>query len=263
MFLPGKFHRQRSLAGYSPLGHKESDRTEWLTLSFSVFPITEILPLSLVGSELWSPSSHHQEPQLTGQLKPQNHQRQSQKLLHSSSLGGSWKMQLSPWNKARFLSLALFFECTHPVPLSPRESLRFLTQPVKGGLIFCFQCKHADFKQSESEERGNAILWRQHHPAKRTTRGRWSVLGWVRGNLKAVLLSGFVELQFQPRVRTATILCTKNSIKKEHWCQVFTEHLWGALLDFLQSLLIPCPSFFLTFLMPGWDCISVKVLIYE
>ena len=29
-FLPGKFHRQRSLVGYSPWGRKESDVTEWL-----------------------------------------------------------------------------------------------------------------------------------------------------------------------------------------------------------------------------------------
>ena len=28
VFLPGKFHGQRSLAGYSPQGHEESDRTE-------------------------------------------------------------------------------------------------------------------------------------------------------------------------------------------------------------------------------------------
>ena len=28
VFLPGKFHEQRTLAGYSPLGRKESDRTE-------------------------------------------------------------------------------------------------------------------------------------------------------------------------------------------------------------------------------------------
>ena len=27
-FLPGKFHGQRSLVGYSPWGHKESDTTE-------------------------------------------------------------------------------------------------------------------------------------------------------------------------------------------------------------------------------------------
>ena len=33
-FLPGEAHRQRSLAGYSLWGHKESDTTEWLTLFF-------------------------------------------------------------------------------------------------------------------------------------------------------------------------------------------------------------------------------------
>ena len=31
VFLPGKFHGQRSLAGYSPWGHKESDMTEQLS----------------------------------------------------------------------------------------------------------------------------------------------------------------------------------------------------------------------------------------
>ena len=30
--LPGEFHRQRSLVGYSPWGHKESDMTKRLTL---------------------------------------------------------------------------------------------------------------------------------------------------------------------------------------------------------------------------------------
>ena len=27
--MPGKFHGQRSLAGYSPPGHKKSDISEW------------------------------------------------------------------------------------------------------------------------------------------------------------------------------------------------------------------------------------------
>ena len=31
VLLPRKFHGQRSLAGYSPWGHKESDKTEQLT----------------------------------------------------------------------------------------------------------------------------------------------------------------------------------------------------------------------------------------
>ena len=29
VFVPGKFHGQRRLAGYSPWGHKESDMTEY------------------------------------------------------------------------------------------------------------------------------------------------------------------------------------------------------------------------------------------
>ena len=33
VFLPREFHGQRSLTGYSPLDHKESDTTECLTLS--------------------------------------------------------------------------------------------------------------------------------------------------------------------------------------------------------------------------------------
>ena len=35
VFLPGKLHGQRSLAGYSPWGRKESDTTERLTLFMS------------------------------------------------------------------------------------------------------------------------------------------------------------------------------------------------------------------------------------
>ena len=33
VFLPGEFHGQRSLAAYSPWGHKESDMTGRLSLS--------------------------------------------------------------------------------------------------------------------------------------------------------------------------------------------------------------------------------------
>ena len=32
VFLPGKSHGQRSLVGYMPYGHKESDTTEWLSI---------------------------------------------------------------------------------------------------------------------------------------------------------------------------------------------------------------------------------------
>ena len=37
VFLPGEFHGQGSLAGYSPWGSKELDITEQLTLSLSLF----------------------------------------------------------------------------------------------------------------------------------------------------------------------------------------------------------------------------------
>ena len=47
VFLPGKFHGWKSLASYSPWGHKESDMTEQLThthmfssRSFIVFSLT-------------------------------------------------------------------------------------------------------------------------------------------------------------------------------------------------------------------------------
>ena len=36
VFLPGEFHVQRSLAGYSPWGRKESDMTERLSLIHSL-----------------------------------------------------------------------------------------------------------------------------------------------------------------------------------------------------------------------------------
>ena len=39
VFLPGEPHGQRSLVGYSSWGHKESDRTEELTLTHYVNPM--------------------------------------------------------------------------------------------------------------------------------------------------------------------------------------------------------------------------------
>ena len=40
-FLPGEFHQQRSLVGYSPWGHKELDMTEQITLSLSFTVVTQ------------------------------------------------------------------------------------------------------------------------------------------------------------------------------------------------------------------------------
>ena len=38
VFLPGEFHGQKNLAGYTPWGHKDSDMTEQLTVSLWSFP---------------------------------------------------------------------------------------------------------------------------------------------------------------------------------------------------------------------------------
>ena len=46
--LPGKCHGERSLEGYSPWGHKESDVTEWLT---------HVLHVSGQGTNLSQPQS--------------------------------------------------------------------------------------------------------------------------------------------------------------------------------------------------------------
>ena len=42
VFLPGEFHGPRSLAGYSPWGLKELDRTEWLILPLFFHLLTQI-----------------------------------------------------------------------------------------------------------------------------------------------------------------------------------------------------------------------------
>ena len=45
VFLPGEFHGQRSLVGYSPWGHKESDTAERLTLSLTT-PLLRVVFMS-------------------------------------------------------------------------------------------------------------------------------------------------------------------------------------------------------------------------
>ena len=54
VFLPGEFHGQRSLVGYSPWGHKELDMTERLTHTFFLSK-----PLA---SHPWSLSFHLKKP---------------------------------------------------------------------------------------------------------------------------------------------------------------------------------------------------------
>ena len=54
VFLPGEFHGQRSLGGYSPWGHKELDTTEQLTLSLSLlwgFSREETYQVSVISTD--------------------------------------------------------------------------------------------------------------------------------------------------------------------------------------------------------------------
>ena len=49
--MPGKFHGQRSLAGHSPQGCKESDTTEQLFLSFFIHKRRLLLELAHIVTE--------------------------------------------------------------------------------------------------------------------------------------------------------------------------------------------------------------------
>ena len=44
IFLPGEFHGQRSLAGYSPWGHRQSDRTERLIQTAAAAKLLQSCP---------------------------------------------------------------------------------------------------------------------------------------------------------------------------------------------------------------------------
>ena len=48
VFLPGRFHRQRSLEGYSPWGHKELDMTEHVHIHTYMYSFLRFL--SLIGN---------------------------------------------------------------------------------------------------------------------------------------------------------------------------------------------------------------------
>ena len=49
VFLPAKFHRQRSLAGFSPWGCKESDMTEQLSTNTHTYTISLLKHKSIMG----------------------------------------------------------------------------------------------------------------------------------------------------------------------------------------------------------------------
>ena len=64
--LPGKFHRLRSLAGYSPWGQKESDTTEQFNFLFSNYPILKCVVLvAQSGLALFDPMDYSPQPPLS------------------------------------------------------------------------------------------------------------------------------------------------------------------------------------------------------
>ena len=72
VFLPGKYHGQRSLVGYSLWGHKESDTTKPLTLSLCdslgviMCPEDRAQPTDVCGVKLGSWSHFFLPSELTG-----------------------------------------------------------------------------------------------------------------------------------------------------------------------------------------------------
>ena len=59
VFLPGEFHEETSLVGYSPRGHKELDTTERLTdiiitiiclMNYCIFLISHFIDYSMKGN---------------------------------------------------------------------------------------------------------------------------------------------------------------------------------------------------------------------
>ena len=57
VFLPGKFHGQRSLAGYSPWGHKRSDKSERLNMHTQISSRALFFFLILVWAGSWKPAA--------------------------------------------------------------------------------------------------------------------------------------------------------------------------------------------------------------
>ena len=54
VFLTGESHRQRSLFGYSPLGRKETDTTEWLTHTQDSVQVFELHSSTMIQWLKWT-----------------------------------------------------------------------------------------------------------------------------------------------------------------------------------------------------------------
>ena len=73
VFIPWKSYGQRSMAGYSPWGHKESDTTEVTSHAHSILVFVQFSSVTQSCPTLWDPMDcstlglpvHHQLPEFT------------------------------------------------------------------------------------------------------------------------------------------------------------------------------------------------------
>ena len=72
VYLPGESHGQRSLAGYSPRGHKESDTTEGLKLSPLASLVRQTVKNLPAMQEAWVSPPGQEDPLESGMATHSN-----------------------------------------------------------------------------------------------------------------------------------------------------------------------------------------------
>ena len=112
IFLPGEFHGQSSLEGYSPRGCKESDTTWWLLLSLFHLGLTS-KPLCIRVRTGDSTASHHMYSEL---------------LACYDSLSFQWKVKVKSFSRVRLFATR---------ELGPTRILRPWDIPGKGSGAGC------------------------------------------------------------------------------------------------------------------------------
>ena len=145
--LPGKFHGQRNLAGYSPRGHKESDTTGRLT------------PTHTHSSKCLSPrhAPHPQASLCSEILLP------FYLTVHSRNLGSPWHPSFPPITKSFhmcLLNLSLIYlltlslHCCHP-----KTKPEVLTRKRSGPARDMWNCLETSMVVTTWGEEATSIKW--------------------------------------------------------------------------------------------------------
>ena len=133
--LPGEFHGQSSLVSYSPWGHKESDTTEWLTLSLSlknhVWEKCHWSPITMSSDIYWPAKSEcHHPVNVLFTMKPEV-QRKLEVSCPSSHLLLLINEELCDWSGAYSPpTLVPTLLTAHSQTSLPRDSIRGLPQDI-------------------------------------------------------------------------------------------------------------------------------------